>query len=277
MRAVDLVLPAIIAARGQSPDRPLVVGICGAQGSGKSTLARQLEGALAAQGLRSVTLSLDDLYLPVEDRIRLAAEVHPLLRTRGVPGTHEVALGLSVLDDVRAGKTVHLPRFDKAMDSRAPKADWPLVAGPVDVVLFEGWCVGAVAEVEAVLAAPVNALEAEADPDGRWRQLVNAALKGPYQDLFARIDLLVLLAAPDFDVVAGWRIEQEHELRREHAGGSGGAIMSDAQVMTFIQHYERLTRQILREMPGRADLVLYLDAERRVIRCVHRHDDTVMG
>nr|WP_246604924.1 kinase [Aquisediminimonas sediminicola] len=276
-KALDIVLSAIIAALRQHADGPLVVGICGAQGSGKSTLARQLEGALAAQGLRSVTLSLDDLYLPVEARIRLADEVHPLLRTRGVPGTHEVALGLSVLDDVRDGKAVHLPRFDKATDSRAPKAAWPLVAEPVDVVLFEGWCVGAVAEDEAALAVPVNALEAEADPDGRWRQMVNAALKGPYQDLFARIDLLVLLAAPGFDVVAGWRIEQEHELRRQHAGVSGGTIMTDAQVMTFIQYYERLTRHILREMPGRADLVLYLDAQRRVLRCVHRHDDTDMG
>ncbi len=276
-KALDLVLPAIIAALRRHPDGPLVVGICGAQGSGKSTLAYHLEGALAAQGLCSVTLSLDDLYLPIEDRIRLAAEVHPLLRTRGVPGTHEVALGLSVLDDVRDGKAVHLPRFDKATDNRAPKAAWPLVAGPVDVVLFEGWCVGAVAEDEAALAAPVNALEATVDPDGRWRHLVNEALKGTYQDLFARIDLLILLAAPGFEMVAKWRIEQEHDLRRQHAEKPDSAIMTDAQVMTFIQYYERLTRHILREMPGRADLVLYLDAQRRVLRSVHRHDDADMG
>ena len=39
--------------------------------------------------------------------------------------------------------------------------------------------------------------------------------------------------------------------------------MSDEEVAAFIAHYERLTRWILEEMPGRADVVVALDAARR--------------
>jgi D-glycerate 3-kinase len=158
-----------------------------------------------------------------------------------------------------------LPRFDKASDDRAPVDAWPVVAGPVDVVLFEGWCVGARPEPAEALAAPLNALERERDPDGVWRFYVNAALAGPYRALFARLDLLVLLTAPDFETVLAWRREQEAKLRGRLAesGQGAGAAMSDDEVAVFVQHYERLTRHITREMPARADLVVALDADRR--------------
>ncbi len=120
---------------------------------------------------------------------------------------------------------------------------------------------GARAQAAGELDAPVNALERDEDGDGRWRRFVNAALAGDYQTLFGRIDALALLAAPGFDVVQGWRTQQEAELR---AAGGGSAVMNDAEIARFIQHYERLTRHILDEMPARADLVVALDAERGV-------------
>ncbi|MES2342069.1 MAG: kinase [Pseudomonadota bacterium] len=240
-----------------------VVGVCGTQASGKSTLTAVLRRLLEARGLRVAALSLDDLYLTHAERQVLAREVHPLLATRGVPGTHDVALGLAVLDGLARPGEILLPAFDKAADDRRP-AGVPVV-GPVDVILFEGWCVGAVAQDPAALAEPVNALERERDPDGRWRSFVNAALAGPYQDLFTRIDLLVLLKAPSFEVVLAWRREQEAKLRARLAreGGDLKRAMTDDQVADFIAHYERLTRHILAEMPGRADVVVELDAERR--------------
>lgn len=264
--ATDLVIAAIDAARERGPGETLVVGICGAQGSGKSMLAAKLTDRLEAEGLNSAILSLDDLYLSREARAQMASDVHPLFRVRGVPGTHEVALGLEVLDRLIAAQPVRMPRFDKATDSRMPHGQWPLVKGPVDVVLFEGWCVGAVPQDEAALVAPVNALEATQDADGRWRAHVNACLAGAYQQLFSRIGLLVLLEAPGFEVVQQWRTEQEHELRRTHDDHPDSAIMSDEEVAAFIRYYERLTRHILAEMPGRADLVLTLDEQRHVIR-----------
>ncbi|HEY6815729.1 MAG TPA: P-loop NTPase fold protein, partial [Croceibacterium sp.] len=60
---------------------PLVIGINGAQGSGKSTLCGFLEALLVEHNLRTVTLSLDDLYLTRAERLELAAHLHPLFAT----------------------------------------------------------------------------------------------------------------------------------------------------------------------------------------------------
>ncbi|MBM3594326.1 MAG: kinase [Alphaproteobacteria bacterium] len=239
---------------------PLVLGICGSQGSGKSTLAEAMADDLAGKGLKSAVLSLDDLYLTRAERERLAKQVHPLLITRGPPGTHDVALGIEVLDALRSGTPVRMPRFAKAKDDRCDSSAWPEVAGQCDVLIFEGWCLGARAQEPEALAQPLNELEMREDADGRWRSFINEALAGPYQDLFARIDRLVLLQAPAFEVVLDWRQEQEEDLRARLPDAPG--LMSWEQIARFIAHYERITRHILSEMPARADLVVQLDARR---------------
>lgn len=251
-------IAALEAGLAAQPRRPFVFGLCGAQGSGKSTLAGALAERFEAKGVRTAVLSIDDLYLTKAERERLAKEVHPLLGTRGVPGTHDVALGLDLLRALDEGRPAALPRFDKARDDRAPESDWATVSAGVELLIFEGWCVGAVPQPEEALAEPVNALERDEDPDGRWRRHVNAALAGDYQALFGRIDLLMLLAAPGFEVVHGWRIQQERELEAR----AGRKVMSDEEIGRFIQHYERITRHILTEMPGRADLVAALGPDR---------------
>jgi D-glycerate 3-kinase len=251
------------AARGPA----FVVGICGTQGSGKSTLAAVVARLLEAKGLTTAVLSLDDLYLTRAERQDLAAEVHPLLATRGVPGTHDTVLGEAVLDALKGRGQVALPSFDKAADDRRPPTDWPRVQAPVDVVLFEGWCVGARPQPAQDLVEPVNALERDADADGAWRTYANAALAGPYRALFDRIGLFVLLEAPGFEAVLAWRSEQERKLRARLAreGKDPARAMDDEAVARFIAHYERLTRWILAEAPARADVVIRLDELRRPV------------
>jgi D-glycerate 3-kinase len=247
--------------------RPVVFGLCGAQGSGKSTMAAALRILLEAEGLTAAVLALDDLYLPRSARERLAREVHPLLITRGPPGTHDVGLGLALIDVLTQGHAeVSLPRFDKALDDRAPGDAWPRVASPVDVILFEGWCVGARPQAEAALAAPVNALERDEDPDGRWRRYVNGQLEGDYAALFARIDLLALLQAPGFEAVYDWRALQEQKLaeRVRREGRKDVRIMGPDALRRFLLHYQRLTEWILEEMPARADILLPVDQDQRV-------------
>jgi D-glycerate 3-kinase len=240
---------------------PLVVGLTGPQGSGKSTLAEKLPPLLGARGLRTAVLALDDLYLPKADRLRLATDIHPLLATRGVPGTHDVALGLEVLASLTTERRTRAPSFDKGADDRRPHAEWPIVEGPAQVVVFEGWCVGARPQPPEALARPVNDLERERDPHGVWRAYVNAALAGPYRALFAGIGLQALLLAPGFEAVLGWRLQQEHEMQAKR----GAVGQSDAEIAVFIQHYERLTRHIAAEMPARADVVVKLGPAREVV------------
>jgi D-glycerate 3-kinase len=246
------------AIRGKLGDGLTVAGICGSQASGKSTLSAALVRRAADEGVPAVSLSLDDIYLTRAEREELARTVHPLLRTRGVPGTHDVALGLQVIAALERGEAALLPRFDKGTDDRAPQSAWDRAPANTRLLIFEGWCTGAVPQDEAALAEPVNALERDEDPDGSWRAHANRALAGEYRALFGRLDLLILLAAPGFETVYGWRCQQEQVL---HQRGAPQA-MSDEAIARFIAHYERLTRHILSEMPARADMVAWLAEDR---------------
>lgn len=260
-------LAARIATEARAAGRCWVVGVCGTQASGKSTLCAVVARLLEEAGLAAAVLSIDDLYLTHEARQGLARDIHPLLATRGVPGTHDVELGLQLLDALARSGEVRLPRFDKARDTRLPQAEWDRFAGPADVVLFEGWCVGARPQAEAALAAPVNDLEREEDPEGLWRRYANARLAGPYQALFGRLDRLVLLQAPGFETVLGWRREQEAKLRTRLASGGEdlSRTLDEAALARFVAHYERLTRHILAEMPRRADVLARLGADRELL------------
>ena len=259
---LDLLMQQVRGALETCAHRPVIIGVCGSQASGKSTLCSAAVAACQADGLAAATLSIDDIYLTRTEREVLAREVHPLLITRGPPGTHDVTLGNDIIDALRKGEGTALPRFDKPRDDRAPPARWDKAPAGCEVLFFEGWCVGANPQTAAELADPVNSLEAEKDAAGRWRSYANACLAGDYQDLFARLDRLVLLAAPSFEVVLDWRIEQEEGLRAR-SDDEAAQFMNAAAIAKFIAHYERLTRHILAEMPARADLLVRLDEQRR--------------
>ena len=235
-------------------------GITGLQGSGKTTLSHQI-AALAAQRGRSVTvLSIDDFYLDRPEREALAREAHPLLATRGPPGTHEVALACATIDALSAGESVRLPRFDKISDTRIPESGWPS-SGRTDLVILEGWFNQVPPQTETQLAAPVNALERDEDAQGTWRRYCNTALGRDYPALWQRIDRSLFLQGPGFEVVPAWRWQQEQTLQ---AANPECHAMTQAQVLRFVQFFERISRQALATLPGIADVVVRLDGVRRV-------------
>lgn len=239
---------------------PPVFAIAGAQGSGKSTLAEQMVAAGMARDLDVVALSIDDFYLTRRERQRLAREVHPLLATRGPPGTHDIDLALSTLIAIERGDA-RLPRFDKLTDTRLPPSRWRRVRSRPDLIVFEGWCLGLRPQSDAQLAKPVNALEREHDADGRWRRWCNTRL-AEYAPLWARFDRLLYLQAPSFTVIPAWRAAQERSLAARRPGRG----MKPAQIERFVQHYERLTRHGMETLPDIADRVVRLDAAHRVAR-----------
>jgi D-glycerate 3-kinase len=242
---------------------PLLVGVNGSQGSGKSTLCAFLCDWLGAEhAVGAVSLSLDDFYLTRRERQQLAADVHPLLATRGVPGTHDMDLLQATLRSLLAGQPTSVPRFDKAVDDRVPNDQWETVDGGVGLVLLEGWCLGVVAQPEAALLLPVNELESREDPTGGWRQYVNAVLQERFPPIYSLVQEWVMLRAPSFDCVYRWRLEQESRLAERR---SGSAIMSADEVRRFIQHYQRLTEHCLVSLPRHVNHLFTLDDERRIV------------
>ena len=255
--ATDRMVAAAIASCHARCGRPLFVGLSGAQGSGKTTAGKRLSSLLTDEGLPTAILALDDFYLTRRQRESLGNRVHPLLVTRGVPGTHDRALIADAVEALLAGRPARIPHFDKASDDRA---GWSTLTGPFTIVLLEGWCVGARAQPDSALTHPVNRLEREEDPGGTWRRWVNAQLASSYAALFGRLDLSVMLRAPGFAVVERWRTEQEAHL--------GARAMSADQMAWFVQHYERITRWMLEDEP--ADLIIDLDPARVPVRVRQR-------
>ncbi len=237
-----------------------VYAIAGLQGSGKSTLAAQVAALARERGLRVATLSIDDVYFGRRERQRLARDVHPLLVTRGPPGTHDLALACETLDALRAGDVARLPRFDKLGDRRLPPSRWRTV-GAVDLVLLDGWCLKVPAETPVQLRDPINPLEHDEDPHGIWRRWCNDRLGRDYPALWTRVDRLLWLQPPDFAPVTRWRWQQEQALRATRPGRTG---MTRTEVERFVQHFERISRQALRTLPAIADRTLVMDALRRV-------------
>ena len=239
-------------------DRPPVIGVVGAQGSGKTTLARA-----AAQAFGAAQISIDDVYLTRAEREAMARDVHPLFLTRGPPGTHDLGLLQRLIDDLSAAgpddRTL-IPAFDKRGDDRVPVERWRTFRGRPSAVLIDAWCLGVLPEDAAALAEPVNDLERERDADGRWRSLVNQHVAGPYAAFAERMDAILFLKAPGFEVVLDWRCQQEADL----LGVTPDALPSAERerLAGFIQYFERITRRML-SGGVRADITVTLDRARR--------------
>ena len=264
--------------------RPLnctwVIGLNGAQGTGKSTLSGVLKIILEENyNCKTAVISLDDLYLPRADRQALAQSVHPLLQTRGVPGTHNTQLGIQLLHQLshlQAGQTLLLPRFDKASDEPIPEGEWEAFTGPANIVIFEGWCMGSTEEAENALTLPINELEKQEDKDGLWRHYVNDKLQTTYKELFSNNGLLIMLKAPNFESIHRWRWQQEQKLAAsitDSALKQGTQLMDEMGITRFIQHYERLTRHNLAQLPEQADILLTLNEDHTIASVQYKESE----
>lgn len=268
----------IVTQQKKMTGKPLFIGINGCQGSGKSTLASYLVTVLEnLHQLRVISISLDDFYYSQKQRKHLAANIHPLLSTRGVPGTHDVNKLKQVLNDLTRQKNCVIPIFDKATDNPLPESlTLPDKNHPdtIDVVIIEGWCWGVDAQQPDELIEPVNLLETEQDINAVWRTYVNDQLKHNYQFLYRKMDLWLMLKAPSFDCVYQWRLEQENKLRQQQTQKdlifnkeTPNSLMNDEQIFHFIQYFQRLTEHAFKTLPNKVDFLLELDENRQVVSC----------
>jgi D-glycerate 3-kinase len=263
-------LPMACWLASKHSNETLVVGLNGAQGSGKSTLALILADILqAGLGKKVLCLSIDDLYLTADQRQHLAKNIHPLLLTRGVPGTHDLNIATSILTKFKkpVKYPLRIPLFDKSVDDRVAESEWLSIDTKPDIIIFEGWCVGAQAESEETLIVPVNALERNEDADCLWRRYVNEQLKNDYKRLFSSLDILIMLKIPDFSKVLQWRLLQETKLSKSltDSGNRLRKTMNETELKRFIMHFERLTRNTLKYLPDISDVVIELGHNRQVM------------
>lgn len=251
---------------------PLFIGVNGCQGSGKSTLTAFLAKYLEEQfQLSVVVLSLDDFYLSSQKRLLLAQNIHPFLKTRGVPGTHDTQQLNDVLKSLQQHQApICVPRFNKATDNPHEPENWTEITEAADVILMEGWCWGALPETPKALKSPVNRVELYEDVDLTWRNFVNEQLQAHYLPLYQYIDFWIFLQAPSFDSVYQWRLEQEHKLAAKQKNGDNNKVMTDQELLAFIQLYQRLTEQSLRVMPEYANMTLVLNEQRDVINVIEQ-------
>jgi len=241
-----------------------ITGLAGGQGAGKSTIAQVLKLILEIKyNLNVVCFSIDDFYKTLSERTSLAKNVNKLFKTRGVPGTHDANLIKKIFIKLtkKNFSPVLVPCFDKSSDDRFPKKYWQKIKQQPNIIIFEGWCVGARSQRNKDLLKPINILEKKQDLDLKWRSRVNNELKNIYKKIFSKINMLIFLKVPNFECVYKWRLLQEKKLQLT---SKGKKIMSPLQVREFIMYYERITIQMLKDLPNKAHVVLYLDRQHRL-------------
>ena len=254
--------------------QPYFVGLAGGQGTGKTTISSLLEIILRKYfKLNVFKISIDDFYRTRKERFNLSKKVHPLLMTRGVPGTHDIKI---MLDFFRKSKTkkfksFKLPKFNKAIDDRCKKNQWYTIKKRPDVVIFEGWCVGARAEKNSTIKKSINSLEKTNDAQLIWRNYVNKQLKTKYKKLYDQLDCLVYLKAKNFSLLQKWRLIQEKKLWLKNKNKkTNNKIMSKGDVINFMQTYQRVTQNMFKFAPRYASVILNLNSNHQIKSAVYK-------
>ena len=250
-----------------SKKKPLMIGLAGGQGSGKTTISSILTLILQKYfKLKVFKVSIDDFYKTRKNRKVLSKNKHPLLMTRGVPGTHDVDLILKFFKKVKSKsfKNLTVPKFNKAIDDRCKKSLWFKLKSKPDVVIFEGWCVGAKAQTNKQLKIPINSLERVYDQGIKWRSHVNNQLKSKYKTLFKQLDGLLYLKAKNFNILRNWRLKQERKLWVQTKEKKNLKIMSSGDVINFMQTYQRITQQMFKDAIKSSSIIMNLNKNHKI-------------
>ena len=246
---------------------PLIVGLAGGQGSGKTTISSIISLILKKYfKLKVFKISIDDFYKTKKQREILSKNKHSLLLTRGVPGTHDIKIMLDFFRKIKTKnfKSLKLPKFNKANDDRYKKKHWYKLKSRPDVVIFEGWCVGAKPQSLRLLKKPINTIEKAYDKSLKWRRFVNLQLKTNYKKLYSQLDSLLYLKVKNFNLLKKWRIKQEEKLWLKAKSRKNLKIMNKKEVINFMQTYQRITEQMFKDAPKYSSIIMNLNKNHQI-------------
>ena len=195
----------------------------------------------------------------------MSKKIHPLLKTSGVPGTHDIKFITNYLKKIKLkkNKVISLPTFDKSIDDRAIKSKWKKINYIPYIIILEGWCVGAKPQSNKLLNKAVNILEKKEDLNFKWRNYVNKQLKNKYKYLFNKMNDIIYMKVPNFSSLQKWRLKQENKLRLKNIKKKS-KIMSNSEVLKFMMTYQRVTQQMFKDLPKIASIVLNLSKNHQI-------------
>jgi len=251
--------------------KTLFLGLSGGQGSGKTTITGILKIILNKFFKRNVRVtSIDHFYKTLNERNMMSKQIHRLFKTRGVPGTHDIKLVNFFFNNMKKNKfkAFKIPKFDKSTDDRMKNKYWPKISKKPEIVILEGWCVGAKPQSNSLIKKPVNILERKEDRRLIWRKHVNEKLKKEYKKVFSMIDHLIFLKVPSFDMVFKWRLLQEEKLKKRSQLNK--KIMTYNQIKRFIMFYQRITLQMLKDLSKSASVVMLLKKNHEIKKILFR-------
>ena len=255
-------------AKKKKKNKTMIVGLSGGQGTGKTTISSIIKIILEKYfKLNVFKISIDDFYKTRKERIILSKKVHPLLKTRGVPGTHDIDMMLNLFRKVKAKKVkaLSLPKFDKSVDDRVSKDKWYKIKSKPDIVIFEGWCVGAKSQSKKQLIKPINSLERLNDQSMKWRKYVNLNLKNKYKKFHSMMDCLLYLKAENFALLRKWRLIQEKKLKIINKNKKNLKVMNKQEVLNFMMTYQRITEQMFKTAKKFSSIVMTLNNQHQII------------
>ena len=253
--------------------KPYFLGLAGGQGTGKTTTSSIIKIILEKYfKLNVFKISIDDFYKTRKERLNLSKKIHPMLMIRGVPGTHDIRMMLNFFNEAKSKnfKMIKLPNFNKAIDDRFSEKNWYKIKKKPDVIIFEGWCVGAKPELNKTLKRSINSLERVKDKKLIWRKYVNDQLKTKYKSLYSQLNCMIYLKAKNFNLLQKWRLKQENKLRLNTKKSSNHKIMNKDDVISFMQTYQRITENMFKKMPKYASIVLNLNSNHQIKTAVYK-------
>jgi len=295
--AKDILVPFFLSQLRSRPARvtdtggahkPMVFGLQGPQGIGKTWVSKAVKDELEQlHDIRTLVISLDDLYLPRGAQQKLEEEEggwNRMLRGRGLPGTHDLELGVQVFESlsrINETKELRWPIYDKsAHGGLGDRAGFSSLVLPPDqrlqLVIFEGWMLG-FTPLDPRQLTNIYHRSLNLDPPSnsfltqfsiQELQAINRNLV-PYVDqLWSHIHLLIHLVPQDLNFIWRWRIQQEHEMKAKN----GGIGMSDEEVKRFIfrympcyELYGKPSGEACGDQAIRPGLKIVMDEERRVV------------